>query len=116
MLILDDDAINALRQAEVPFQQEIVVRHLLYFGPLPKGLLEHVSDEKWGTLFNLASEMAEISALDDPDARLKRWPKDVAPHMCSEAKDMVTKMTNLDPAARTTIDEVLDHPWWRMAV
>lgn len=116
MLILDAATIKNLRDHGMPAEQEIVVRHFLYFGPLSEGQLNHVADEMWHTLFTSAASIAEEEAIDDPDAKFERWPKDIAPHLTPEAKDMIIKMTRLDPAERATIDEVLEHPWWSMGV
>ncbi|KAI3395295.1 hypothetical protein diail_1493, partial [Diaporthe ilicicola] len=110
MLIPDDDTIEPLIVSGVPVEQEVLVRHFLYFGPLPDGLLRHVGDETWDTFFRAASEIAESEAVDDPNDRFPRWPEDIAPHLSSEAKDIISRMTNLDPAKRVTIEEVLEHP------
>lgn len=115
MLILDDDTIKQLKENGMPPEQEIVVRHFMYFGPLPDGLLKHVDDEKWTILFRAASEIAETEAAEDPDCRFERWPVDHAPHLTQEAKNIITNMTRLDLAQRANIDEALKHPWWRLA-
>lgn len=101
-----------LKQNNIIPEQEILVRHLCYFGPLPEGLLKQVNDEKWCKLLMLASEMSEDLAREDPTARFGQWPQDFAPKLTREAMSMISTMTNLDPAARSTIDEVLEHPWW----
>ena len=116
MLILNNGTLKSLIENEMPFEEEIVVRHFLYFGPLPEGLLQHVKDETWDILYKEASDMAEKAAIDDPDFRFGRWPETIAPHLTPQAKDMISGMMNLDPAARVTIDEVLEHPWWKMTV
>lgn len=112
MLILDDDTIQSLKDNGMPVEQEVVVRHFLYFGPLPDGLLKHVNDETWDALYNAASEIAEAEAVDDPDARFDRWSSDVAPHLTPSAKEMISKMICLDPGKRATIEEVLGSSWW----
>lgn len=112
MLILNDDTIKQLSENGIPPEQEMVIRHFMYFGPLPDGLLRHVDDEKWTTLFRAASEIAETEATEDPDCRFECWSVENAPHLTPEAKNMITHMTRLDPAQRTNIGEVLKHPWW----
>ncbi|KAI3400755.1 hypothetical protein diail_1964 [Diaporthe ilicicola] len=114
MLILDNDTIKQLKENGMPPEQEIVVRHFMYFGPLPNALLSHVCDEQWTTLFREASEMAEIEAAEYPNWRFERWSEDDAIHLTPEAKSMITHMVRLDPAQRASIDEVLKHPWWCM--
>jgi len=56
--------------------------------------------------------MSEAVASHDPGVRFEQWPEDLAPNLSPEAKGMISRMTNLDPAARATIDEILEHPWW----
>ena len=111
-MILDDETIQQPKENGMPPEQEIVVRHFMYFGPLPDGLLRHVNDEKWTALFQAASEIAETEAAEDPACRFERWSVDDAPHLTSEAKEMIIKMVRLDPTRRASIDEVLESPWW----
>ena len=89
-------------------EQEILVRHFLYFGPLRGGLLDQVNDETWISALKKACDMAEMTAKDQPGLRFEQWGEELGP----EAKNMISGMTNLDPAARTTMDEVLKHGWW----
>lgn len=112
MLILDDETIQQLKENSMPPEQEIVGRHFMYFGPLPDGLLKHVSDEKWTTLFRAASEIAEAEAAEDPGCRFGLWSMDDAPHLTAEAKKMIINMVQLDPNQRPSIDTVLKDPWW----
>lgn len=112
MLILNDDTIKELKEHGMPPEQEIVVRHFMYFGPLPEALLTHVDDEKWIPALRGGSEIAELAVADDPDIRFERWTTDDAVHLTPSAKDMIARMTRLDPAQRASIDEVLGHPWW----
>lgn len=112
MILLDEGSIREMKEHGVSPEQEIVVRHFMYFGPLPEGLLRHVDDENWTTLFKAASEIAETEAAKDPDCRFELWSVSEAPHLTPEAKDMISKMTRLDPAQRVGIEEVLEHSWW----
>ena len=89
-------------------EQEILTRHFLYFGPLRGGLFDHVSDETWNIALKKASEMAEMTAEDQPGLRFAQWGEELGP----EAKNMISGMTNLDPAARATMDEALKHGRW----
>lgn len=112
MIILDDNMIQELKEHGMPAEQEIVVRHFLYFGPLSEGLLRHVHDETWEGLFKGASGLAEMAVADDPDARFERWSSDVVPHLTPAAQEMMSEMMYLDPGRRATIDEILEDPWW----
>ncbi|KAL2060791.1 hypothetical protein VTL71DRAFT_8843 [Oculimacula yallundae] len=93
-------------------EQEILHRHLLYFGPLPEGLLRQINDESWCEALQKLAEMAELTVDIDPGVRFKYWGEDIAPNLSPGAKSMISRMTNLDPAARPIIDEVLKHEWW----
>ena len=103
---------QALVKNGVTPEQEILHRHLLYFGLLPEGLLQQVKDESWCNALKKLSEMAEITVADDPGVRFEQWGEDIAPNLSSEAKSMISRTMNLNPAARTTMDEVLKHQWW----
>lgn len=110
LLLLQDH--QALVQNGIKPEQEILHRHFLYFGPLPEGLLKQVKDELWCKALKELSELAELTVNDDPGVRFEHWGEDVAPNLSPGAKSMISGMINLDPAARTTIDEVLKHQWW----
>jgi hypothetical protein len=92
-------------------EQEILVRHFSYFGPVSEGLLQKVDDEDWRNALKGASELAEEAIKDQPELRFERWGEELGP----EAQDMICGMTNPDPAARITIDQVLVHRWWEEA-
>lgn len=89
-------------------EQEILTRHFSYFGPLPKQLLEHVNNEDWSAALQEASETADQAVQDEPGLRFNQWGEEHGP----EAVDMISRMTNLDPKARLTINQILEHPYW----
>jgi len=68
-----------------------------------------VKDESWCDALKKLSEMAEVTANEDPGVRFEQWGEDVTPYLTPGAKSMISRMTNLNPAARPTIDEVLKH-------
>lgn len=107
MLILDDETIRSLKENVLPVETEAVLRHFIYFGPLPEELLKHVNDDTWDTIYKSASEIADTEAAGDPDARFERWSSDIVPHLTPGAKEMISKMTYLGPGRRATIDEVM---------
>jgi hypothetical protein len=92
-------------------EQEIVTRHFSYFGPVSEGLLKQVNSENWRNALNGASEMAEEAVKEQPELRFEDWRKQLG----FEAQSMISGMTNPDPAARKTIDEILTHRWWQEA-
>jgi hypothetical protein len=90
-------------------EQEILIRHFSYFGPVSEGLLKIVDSEAWCNALKGASEMAEEAVKEQPELRFERWGEELGP----EAQNMISGMTNPDPTARTTIHQVLMHPWWQ---
>jgi hypothetical protein len=92
-------------------EQEILIRHFSYFGPVSDRLLKQVNSEDWCNALRGASEIAEEAVKEQPELRFERWGKELG----SEAQNMIYGMTNPDPTARTTIDQVLTHRWWQEA-
>lgn len=88
----------------------ILRRHISYFGDEDgfKGLLQHVGEENvfFDRLIALAGEF---------DAERPRKPFAMWHYVDAELRDLVTKMTNLDPARRISAREALEHPWFRDA-
>lgn len=90
-------------------EQAILTRHFSYFGPVPEGLLMQVSNENWRRALKSASRVAEQAVNDDPGLRFTEWGAELGP----EVQNMISGMTNLDPTARSTINQVLSHRWWQ---
>ncbi|KAK3364123.1 kinase-like domain-containing protein [Lasiosphaeria hispida] len=92
-------------------EQEILIRHFSYFGPVTEGLLQQVNSEDWCNALKGVSQIAEEAVKEQPELRFEWWGKELGP----EAQNMISGMTNMDPMARTTIEQVLAHPWWQEA-
>ena len=90
-------------------EQEILTRHFCYFGPVSDGLLKRVNDEKWCNALSGASKLAEEAVKEQPELRFEWWGKELG----SETQNMISGMTNPDPTARITIDQVLTHRLWQ---
>ncbi|KZL64541.1 kinase-like protein [Colletotrichum tofieldiae] len=90
-------------------EQEILTRHFSYFGSVSEGLLKQVNSVNWRRALEAASAVAEQEVKEQPGLRFIHWGEELGP----EAQDMIVGMTNPDPTARTTIDQVLTHRWWR---
>lgn len=90
-------------------EQEILTRHFTYFGPVPEGLYRQVNDKNWSEAMKEASDTADLAFKDQPELRFTWWSQELG----AAAQDIISGMTNLDPAARTTIDHVLSHRWWQ---
>jgi hypothetical protein len=105
MLIIND--YQELLKLGASAEQEILIRHFSFFGLASDGLLKQVGDEKWSKALTAASRMAEVNLEDQPEARFEQWGEELG----AEAQNMITGMTKIDPTARSTIDQVLAHPW-----
>lgn len=98
-----------LEEAGKPVEMEALSRLLVYFGPLPDGLVKHTNDRKWeGLLTDLSKTVGDM----DPDSHFGQWQEEDFPHLDAETKRMLSRMLSLNPAERSTIDEVLEDPWW----
>ncbi|KAF2501016.1 kinase-like protein [Lophium mytilinum] len=106
LLLLND--YEELVKHGISAEQEVLTRHFAYFGPLPEGLLKHVNDEDWCNALKGASELAEKAVEDQPEMRFEHWGRELGP----EIQTMISGMTNLDPTARTTMEQVLMHQCW----
>ncbi|KAI0906841.1 kinase-like protein [Ustulina deusta] len=64
-----------------------------------------VSNENWRCALKAALRVAEQVVNDDPGLRFTEWGAEFGP----VAQNMISGMTNLDPTARTTINQVLSY-------
>jgi hypothetical protein len=110
LLILNDYQ-NLVKTGITP-EQEVVTKHFCYFGPVPESLYEQIKDDKWRVALQVASRMAEAEVEERPMLRLRVWGQELG----ETAVDLLSRMTNLDPKARLTIDQVLAHPYWQECV
>ena len=95
-----------LAQTNDGLRLEILFRHISAFGPLPTELLDHINDEEKSRILRVASEIS------DSDLMLEHWPEDTCAYLDSTAKDLISRMSKLNPAARVTMPEVLELEWW----
>ncbi|CAK1356851.1 unnamed protein product [Cercospora beticola] len=97
-----------LQEGIIP-EQEVIIQHFSYFGPVPESLYEQIHDEKWRKPLRLASEVAEKEVAARPGLRFEIWGDQTG----KTYVDLIAGMTNLDPKTRSRIDEVLAHPYWK---
>jgi hypothetical protein len=108
MLILGESFEEAAKMGFTP-EQKIVTRHFVYFGPPTEGLFKQIDSEEWRENLEITSRVAERALEAEPELRFECWGKVIGP----QALDMISGMTNPDPTARPTIEQVLEHPWWQ---
>jgi hypothetical protein len=97
--------------AELDTEPEVVVlfKLLSTSGPLSDALIKHVDDAKAGEiLINLWQAVKE----NDVNGDFADWTEDVFPNLTGEAKRLILRMTNLDPAKRGTMSETVKDSYW----
>jgi hypothetical protein len=99
-----------LRETGFTPEQEVLTRMLLFFGPLPQGLLKQIDDEMWEGLLMGLSQMVEEGR--DSGMHFEHWEEQDFPNLDAETKRVLSRMLNLDPAERADVDEVLQDSWW----
>lgn len=112
-MVLAQEDLEELMKTNNGLLLKILTRHFNMFGPLPTALLEHIKNEKWNGYLKIASEISDKIVDESPGWRIEQWPEDTIPYVDPVAKSLISRMSKLDPAARATIDEILEHPWWQ---
>ena len=84
----------------------VLERQLSYFSDLESlgGLLQYIGDSPWAQIFIV---VAEGFNKEFPRAPFALW-RGIDPGF----KDLVAKMTNIDPQRRVTAHEALSHRWF----
>lgn len=99
-----------LQKEGIEPEQVVLYKLLSMFGPVPPELITHVNDEYWGELL---VALSEVVADEDPSVRFEQWEENTFPNPDPETKRVISRMTNLDPGRWTTMDEILEDPWWK---
>jgi serine/threonine protein kinase len=88
----------------------VIERQLSYFSDWEslQGLLQHLGDSPWSQIFNV---IALSFGEEQPRAPIALW-KDIDP----EFKDLVGRLTTVDPKKRITAHEALSHQWFADAI
>lgn len=95
----------------LPMEAEkwLSLRLFMAFGPLPEALVSHVSDEDGGDFLRQLWWLIDEEGLHRP---FVDWSMSNLPNLDLGAKKLISRMTNLNPAQRATISEVLEDPYW----
>ncbi|OHF04517.1 calcium/calmodulin dependent protein kinase [Colletotrichum orchidophilum] len=88
--------------------RHILRRHISYFADETgfKGLLQHIGDDN--PFFQRLIDLAGDFDADKPRKPFAMWH-----YVDVEFRDLIAKMTNLDPARRITAHGALEHPWFQ---
>ncbi|KAJ9371136.1 hypothetical protein DTO282F9_7322 [Paecilomyces variotii] len=86
----------------------ILRRHISYFADEDglNGFLEHIGDEN--PFYKRLIDLADSFGPGNPRQPFQRWS-----YVEPELRDLVGKMTNLDPTKRINAREALQHRWFR---
>ena len=87
----------------------ILFRLLSAFGPLPDTLVDHVNDEEAGAL--LKGLWHAISE-DESNETFEQWSEQRFPNLNDDAKRLILRMTDLDPAKRALMSDIMLDPYW----
>ncbi|KAK7994821.1 hypothetical protein PG990_013594 [Apiospora arundinis] len=108
LLLHDKELRTKLANIGVSAKREILTRHFTYFGPsLSEALLSRVDSDQQYHLHE-ASEVAKMAVKEQPELHFDVWGNNLG----DDAHAMIAGMTNPDPTARSTIDQVLASSWW----
>ena len=72
-------------------------------------LVKHVNDEEAGAL--LKGPWQAI-AEDESNEAFEQWSEEMFPNLDNEAKRLILRMTNLDPAKRALMSDIIMDPSW----
>ncbi|TID18376.1 putative serine/threonine protein kinase [Venturia nashicola] len=87
----------------------ILFKLLSAFGPLPDGLVKHVNDAGSEELMRaLWQNILE----DENNETFDSWSSDTFPNLDNEAKRLILRMTNLDPAKRASMSDIMADTYW----
>jgi serine/threonine protein kinase len=99
---VNDDQLNAADS-----WRYILPRHTSYFADEDglNGLLQHIGEEN--AFYQRFIDLAGSFGPGNPRQPFECWE-----YVEDELRDLVGKMTNLDPRRRITAREALQHPWF----
>ncbi|PSS13290.1 hypothetical protein M430DRAFT_105695 [Amorphotheca resinae ATCC 22711] len=88
----------------------ILFKLLSAFGPLPDALVKHVNDEEAAAL--LKGLWQAIAEDDELNETFEQWSEEMFPNLDNEAKRLILRMTNLDPAKRASMSNIIMDSYW----
>lgn len=97
---------------EVDPEPVILFKLLSNFGPLPDALVEHVHDKKGGALLKDLWEMVVAEERREGYESFEEWSEKNYRNLDNEAKRLILRMTNLDPAKRASMEDIMIDSYW----
>lgn len=99
-----------LRKEGTEPEDVILYKLLSMFGPVPSEFIAHTNDQFYG---EMVKALSEAVAEEDPSVRFAQWKETDFPNLDAGSKDLILKMTNLDPRKRETLAQIMADPWWK---
>ncbi|OAL57054.1 putative serine/threonine protein kinase [Pyrenochaeta sp. DS3sAY3a] len=96
---------------EVEPESVILFKLLSAFGPLPDGLVKHVNDAESGELMRA---LWQAISGDETNELFESWSSETFPNLDSEVKRLILRMTNLDPAKRASMSDIMADNYWNL--
>jgi len=87
----------------------ILLKLLSVFGPLPDALVDHVNNEEAGALLK---GLWEAIIEGKKSENFEHWSEETLPNLDNEAKRLIQRMTNLDPAKRASMSDIIVDRYW----
>ncbi|KAF7181861.1 hypothetical protein CNMCM7691_001158 [Aspergillus felis] len=99
---VNDDEVNSADS-----WRHVLRRHISYFADEEglNGFLEHIGEEN--PFYERLKDLANTFGPENPRQPFERWG-----YVEPDLRDVVGKMTNLDPTKRKTAREALQHSWF----
>ena len=72
-------------------------------------LVKHVNEEEAGALLK---GLWQAIAEDESNEAFEQWSEEMFPNLDNEAKRLILRMTNLDPAKRALMSDIIMDPYW----
>ena len=96
-------------ELEVEPELVILFKLLSAFGPLPDAFIKHINDEeKEELLKGLWQSIVE----DESNESFEQWSQEVFPNLDENVKKFILRMTNLDPAKRASMSDIMADSFW----
>jgi hypothetical protein len=89
----------------------VLFKLLSMFGPLPDALVQHVGEEKNGEVL---TGLWQVITENEVNGSFADWSEDVFPNLNDEAKRLILRMANLDPARRAPMSDIIKDTYWNM--
>lgn len=86
-----------------------MLKLLSAFGPLPDALVKHVGDDEAGALLK---DLWQAISEDESNEVFEKWSEEMLPNLDNEAMRLILRMTNLDPAKRALMSDIVMDPYW----